>query len=123
MRKNQKPSRRGSLGARRSPEKAARRRAGVRGNPSLITYLANPSKRVRLASDVQAVLYRHAKTREFYLHVFGNQGDGEIKREGSREYLRLDNLPSRTGVVLEAIGDGRALLVRHNEGTPLARDF
>lgn len=122
MPKSSKTCRRGSLGARRPPEKS-RRRAGVRANPSLITYLANPSKRVRLASDVQAVLYRHARTREFYLHVFGNQGDGEIKREGSREYLRLDNLPSRTGVVLEAIGDGRALLVRHNEGKPLARDF
>jgi len=106
----------GKRSGRREPTRAARRR-----NPSLVTYLANPSRGAQIASDVQAILYRHAKDGAYYLHVFGNQGDGELLKSRGREYLRIDNLPARTGVQL--VGHGKVLTVRHRDGRALEREF
>jgi len=92
-----------------------------KGNPSLVAYLANPSHGVQIASDVQAILYRHAKDGAYYLHIFGNHGDGELMKSRGREYLRIDNLPARTGVQL--VGHGKVLTVRHRDGRALEREF
>jgi hypothetical protein len=99
----------------------AARGATRRKNPSLVAYLANPGRGAQIAAVVQAILYRHAKDGAYYVHVFGNQGDGEVMRSRGREYLRIDNLPSRTGVRL--VGHGNVLTVRHRDGRPLEQEF
>lgn len=110
------PKRRSRLRGKRAAQGGRRRR-----NPQLVAYLANPGLGAQIASDVQAILYRHARDGEYYLHVFGNQTDGEIMRKGAREYLRLDNLPQRTGVQL--VGRGNVLIVRHRDGRRLEQEF
>lgn len=99
----------------------AKPRAARRRNPSLVTFLANPGRGAQIAADVQAILYRHAKDGAYYVHVFGNQGDGDIMRSRGREYLRIDNLPARTGVTL--VGHGKVLTVRHRDGRLLEKEF
>jgi hypothetical protein len=93
-----------------------------RRNPSLVTFLANPRGRAPIASDVQAILYRHATDGQLYIHTFGNQGDARIvsvPRLG--EVLVLDSLPDRTGVRLRA--DGNDLHLTHGKGKPLSAEF
>lgn len=121
LRREGYPQRQAVAIAHREHGVARPRAARRRKNPSLVTYLANPSRGAQIASDVQAILYRHAKDGAYYLHVFGNQGDGDVMRSRGREYLRIDNLPARTGVQL--VGHGDVLTVRHRDGRALEREF
>lgn len=121
LRREGYPQRQAVAIAHREHGVARPRAARRRKNPSLVTYLANPGRGAQIASDVQAILYRHAKDGAYYVHVFGNQGDGDVMRSRGREYLRIDNLPVRTGVQL--VGHGNVLTVRHRDGREIEREF
>lgn len=74
-----------------------------------------------LASDVQAIIYRHAVDGERYVHAFGPKEDVEptTNADGS---VTVHGLSVRTGVRAFALPDGSVLL-QHKNGDPLTKEF
>ena len=93
--------------------------SGVHANPSLVTFAAgNPS--VVMSDHVQAIMYRHKKDGEFYIHTFGGR-DIPIREHRGRQCIYFDELPAKTGVEMRS--DKRVVVFRRPDGKPLADDF
>lgn len=73
-----------------------------------------------IASDVQCIIYRHAKTGQYMAHVFGGK-ETKFRLLHGRQVIAMDDLPGRTGVKMFAIA--ASLLVRHKDGLPLSEEF
>lgn len=103
--------------------------AGIHRNPMLVTF--NPPRdlhgQVKIASDVQGILYRHDKDREFYFHSFGGE-EVELKNMGGGAVM-IDPLPGRTGVEAFVVRNPNkrkeavAVVLRHKDGLPIAEDL
>lgn len=94
-------------------------RRGVSENPaSLVTLMANPTRDAGalIASDVQWIIYRHAKDGKHYGHAFGGHEDFEISAKGGK--IHLTGTAERTRVEARALPDGRVIL-QHTDGLPI----
>lgn len=110
-------------------EMLAQVKQGVHRNPMLVTF--NPPRdlhgQVKIASDVQGILYRHDKDREFYFHSFGGE-EVELKNMGGGAVM-IDPLPGRTGVEAFVVRNPNkrkeavAVVMRHKDGLPIAEDL
>ncbi|MCP4899820.1 MAG: hypothetical protein GY906_22870 [bacterium] len=87
-----------------------------RRNPGLVVF--NPKELI--ASDVQAILYRHHEDGELYCHTFGG-GETELEQRGDSVTIR--NLPESTGVQAEVRQNGRSVVLSHRNGLPVAKEF
>lgn len=85
-------------------------------NPGLVVY--NPPELI--ASDVQAILYRHAEDGEWYCHSFGG-GETDIEQDGDTLILR--NLVESTGVEARVKNQGQSVVLSHRKGLPIAQEF
>ncbi len=92
--------------------------AGIHKNPMLVTF--NPKGAPIIAHDVQAILYRHQTDGLNYCHGFGNSDPG-IKTRG--DTLTLTGLADRTDVRAIVLEGGKAVLLRHARGLPVAEDL
>lgn len=86
-------------------------------NPALVVY--NPPDEL-IASDVQAILYRHAEDGEWYCHSFGG-GETDIEQKGDTLILR--NLVESTGVEARVKNQGKAVVLSHRNGLHIAQEF
>ena len=86
-------------------------------NPGLVVY--NPPEEL-IASDVQAILYRHAENGELYCHSFGG-GETDIEQDGDALILR--NLVESTGVEAVVKNQGKCVVLSHRNGLPIAQEF
>lgn len=97
-------------------------KSGVHVNPPLVTFMAgNPHGMVVMSHDVQAVMYRHKKDGEFYIHTFGGTEVPIRQARGGRQLIYLDELPARTGVDMRS--DKRVVVMQRPDGKPIADDF
>lgn len=87
-------------------------------NPPLV--IMNPRWR-KIASHVQAIIYRHATDRREYVHGFGGRDPSEAELRGGR--LDLGALAGTTGVEAFWSPDKRQVLLRHKDGKPLVGLF
>jgi hypothetical protein len=81
---------------------------------------ANVPEGAPIASDVQAIVYKHAVTGHYMAHVFGGK-ETRFRTLHGRQVLAMDDLPGRTGVRM--FGISAALILRHRDGKPLSQDF
>jgi hypothetical protein len=79
------------------------------------------ARRKLIASDVQAIIYRHAEDGEMYVHAFGPLADVEptSHRDGS---VTVRGLSDTTDVRAYANADGSVTL-KHARGLPLTKEF
>lgn len=103
-------------------------RKGVHRNPALVVFnpprsrrhRRNPSEDGIIASDVQAILYKHHDDGRWYCHGFGGK-DPDIKSRG--DSVTLTGLAETTGVVAAVEDDGKVVSLYHRDGKPIAEDI
>ena len=94
----------------------------ARGNPLLAVMGNPPGMGDVFASDVLAIVYRHAEGAPdtVMVHTFGGTGSFRERRDGS---LLLYDLADETGVTMRSEGEGRRVVLEHINGEPVAAEF
>jgi hypothetical protein len=75
-------------------------RAGIHVNPSLIVF-GNPGRMI--SKNVMAIVYRHTKDDNLYVHGFGDADIDPYEEDGA---LVIDGLKTTTGVGMRALPNG-----------------
>lgn len=98
-------------------------KSGVHANPSnLVTYLAANPPASLMSHHVQALLYRHVRDGNPYIHTFGGTDEVPIHADKSgRQFMYFDELPNKTGVDMRS--DKTVVVLSRPDGKPLADDF
>ena len=90
----------------------------MRSNPPLVIF-GNPGGKgwTKIATNVQAICYQHAKDGQDYVHGFGNHDPSEDDlNEG---WLDLRALKARTGVQAYWSPDKKQVLLQRADGKPI----
>lgn len=86
-------------------------------NPVLAIFGNPPKGWKKIASNVQAIVYIHAKDRRPYVHAFG--GHEPTQEELDSGNLDIGAMPERTKVEAYYSPDGKSVLLRHADGKTL----
>lgn len=95
----------------------------MRKNPPLVVFMgANPPRGwKRIASDVQAICYVHAKDGKCYVHGFGNHDPSDEELQSGQ--LDMTALKMRTDVEAYWSPDGSQVLLRQKQGKKIVKLF